>query len=399
MLKTAVTVLAVMGMSLLPVNADSDRGVNSSQSQTTENQIQISANNRVTKIEFGRTPDGRQVHLYTLTNANGLVAKITDYGAILAELHLPDKNGNLDDVVLGFDSLEDYFEANRHLYFGAVVGRVANRIKDAKFTLDGREYHLAANAPPHHIHGGNKGFDKVVWEAEPIADGDAALKLTYLSADGEEGYPGNLKVTAIYTLTDDNELKLEMTATTDKPTPVNLVNHSYWNFAGHDSGNIFGQYLTVNADQYTPNDDQQIPTGEIESVKDTPYDFTRPRTIGEGIEQLKNVFRKNDPGGYDLNYVLNGESDEIKLAAKVYDPESGRVMELHTNQPGMQFFSGNFNELETKGKGGAVYQKHQGFCLETQHFPNSVNQPNFPSVILRPGATYRHMMIHKFSTR
>jgi galactose mutarotase-like enzyme len=400
MFKKFLTVFTVMGISLLTVNVDIYKVFKPNQSYATENNYSSKENNNVTKTEFGLTEDGQKVDLYTLTNTNGLVAKITNYGAILTELHLPDSEGKLDDVVLGFNSLEDYFAANRYLYFGAVVGRVANRIKDARFTIDGREYNLAANASPHHIHGGNKGFDKVVWQAEPIkTDRGQALRLTYLSPDGEEGYPGNLKVTAIYTLTDDNELKLEMTATTDKPTPVNLVNHSYWNLAGHNSENILGQYLTINADRYTPNNGQNIPTGAIASVKDTPYDFIQPRLIGEWMNQLRNALKQKYPGGYDLNYVLNGESDEIKLAATVYDPLSGRVMELYTNQPGMQFFSGNFDELETLGKGGVVYQKHQGLCLETQHFPNSVNQPNFPSVILRPGQTYRHTMVHKFSTK
>ena len=399
MLKKFLTVFTVMGISLLAVNVDTYKGFKPNETYATENNYS-SENNNVTKTEFGRTEDGQKIYLYTLTNTNGLVAKITNYGAILTELHLPDNQGKLDDVVLGFDRLEDYYVANRYLYFGAIVGRVANRIKDARFTLEHREYNLAANASPHHIHGGDKGFDKVVWKAEPINSSQGqTLKLTYLSPDGEEGYPGNLKVTAIYTLTNDNKLKLEMTATTDKPTPVNLVNHSYWNLAGHDRGNILGQYLTLNADRYTPSNEQRIPTGEIESVEDTPYDFTQPRTIGEGMNQLRNTSSQKYSKGYDLNYVLNGESAQIELAATVYEPKSGRVMELYTNQPGMQFFSGNTGELETKGKGDVVYQNHQGLCLETQYFPNSVNQPSFPSVILRPGETYRHIMVHKFYTK
>ena len=400
MFRKSLAVFTIMGISLLLVNIDSYRRFNPAQSHATENNYQTNENNKVTKTEFGRTEDGQKVYLYTLTNANGLVAKITNYGAILTELHLPDNKGKLDDVVLGFERLEDYFSANRYLYFGAVVGRVANRIKNAQFTLDGQQYDLTANAAPHHIHGGNKGFDKVVWSAEPIKSSQGqALKLTYLSSDREEGYPGNLAVTAIYTLTNDNELKLEMTATTDKPTPVNLVNHSYWNLAGHDRGNILGQYLTINGDRYTPSNKQRIPTGEIKSVKDTPYDFTQPRLIGEGIDQLRSIFKQNRRVGYDLNYVLNGELSQMKLAATVYEPLSGRVMELHTNQPGLQFFSGNFRKLETPGKEGVVYKRHQGLCLETQHFPNSVNQPNFPSVILRPGETYQHIMVHKFYTK
>ena len=401
MLRIILTVFTMMGMSLLTVNADSYTVFNPNPSHHKEKnnqrqEINKQEKNSVAKIDFGQTQDGQKVTLYTLTNSNGLVAKITNYGAILTELHLPDKRGELDDVVLGFDNLEDYL-SNNNFYFGSVVGRVANRIKYAQFTLDGQEYNLAANTSPHHIHGGDKGFDKVVWQAEPITTNQGqALKLTYLSPDGEEGYPGNLKVTAIYTLTNNNELKLEMTANTDKPTPVNLVNHSYWNLAGHDRGNILGQYLTIDADRYTPSNEQRIPTGEIESVKDTPYDFTQTQLIGEGINQLRNTLKQDYPGGYDLNYVLNGESDKIKLAATLYEPKSGRVMKLYTNQPGVQFFSGNFGELETLGKGDVVYQRHQGLCLETQHFPDSVNQPNFPSVILRPGQTYRHIMVHKF---
>jgi aldose 1-epimerase len=315
MLKKFLTVFTLIAISLFAVNVNNYKGFKPNQSHATENNYPSQENNNVNKTEFGRTEDGQKVYLYTLTNTNGLVAKITNYGAILTELHLPDNKGKLDDVVLGFDTLENYFAANRYVYSGAVVGRVANKIKDAKFTLDGQNYNLAANAAPHHIHGGNKGFDKVVWQAEPIkTERGQALKLTYLSTDGEEGYPGNLKVTAIYTLTNDNELKLEMIATTDKPTPVNLVNHSYWNLGGHANGDILEQYLTIDADRYTPSNEQGIPTGKIKSVKGTPYDFTQPRLIGEGMNQLRNTLKQNYPGGYDLNYVLNGKSDrELRL--------------------------------------------------------------------------------------
>lgn len=390
----------MMGISLLAVNVDFYRGFKQNRAYAIKDNDSSFSNSSVTKIEFGQTQDGRTVDLYTLTNGNGLRAKISNYGAILTELRVPDNRGKLDDVVLGFDRLDDYFEANRYLYFGAVVGRVANRIADAQFTLNGQQYNLAANATPHHLHGGNQGFDKVVWSAKPLDNKEGAgLKLTYVSPDGEEGYPGNLTVTAIYTLNNDDELKLEMTATTDKPTPVNLVNHSYWNLAGHGEGNILRQYLTINADRYTATNQQGIPTGAIESVKDTPYDFSQPRLIGEGINQLKNTLQEKYQGGYDLNYVLNGGADKIELAATLYEPKSGRVMELHTNQPGMQFFSGNIGELETRGKGNVVYHNHQGLCLETQHFPDSVNQPNFPTVILHPDETYRHVMVHKFYTK
>ncbi len=397
MFKKFLTLFTMIGMGLLIANLESYKRLNFNRSYATENDDQRQKNKSVTKTKFGQTRDNQNVYLYTLTNTNGLIAKITNYGSILTQLHLPDNIGNLDDVVLVFDTLEDYLVTNRNKYFGAIVGRVANRIKDAKFTLDGQQYNLAANARNHHIHGGNKGFDKVVWEAEPINIKEGVgLKLTYLSADQEEGYPGNLAVTVIYTLTDNDQLKVEIIATTDKPTPINLINHSYWNLAGHGSGNLLGQYLTVNADRYTPTNEQRIPTGEIKSVKDTPYDFTKPRLIGEGINQLRNTFNQDYRGGYDLNYVLNEESTKMKLAASVYEPLLGRSIELYTNQPGMQFFSSKFNEIKTKGKGGVVYKRHQGLCIETEHFPDSVNQPNFPSIILRPGETYRHIMVHKF---
>ena len=392
-----VFIFTLIGIGFLAVKVDYFKGFNDDQSYVRENNSQVKENSKITKTEFGQTENGQKIDLYTLTNTNGLVAKITNYGATLTQLHLPNNRGELEDVVLGFDNLDGYLTGKK--YFGAIVGRVANRIQNAQFTLDGQQYNLAANAGSHHLHGGKKGFDKVVWQAEPIYSSQGqALKLTYISPDGEEGYPGNLAVTAIYTLTDNNELKLEMTATTDQPTPVNLVNHSYWNLAGHGHGNILEHYLTINAGRYTSSNKRNIPTGEIKSVKDTPYDFTKPRLIGEAINQLINTLKPQKIRGYDHNYVLNGEADKIKLAATVYEPQSGRLMELYTNQPGMQFYSSNFRrELEILGKEGVVYKTHQGLCLETQHFPDAVNQPNFPSVILRPGETYRHIMLHKFS--
>ena len=347
---------------------------------------------QVEKTQFGQTADGEVVDLYTLKNREGLIAKITNYGAILTEFYVPDRNGKLEDVVLGFDRLEDYFVANQYLYFGSIVGRVANRIEKAQFSLNDQLYDLAANAFPHHIHGGNQGFDKVVWEAEPMETVEGVgLKLSYLSRDREEGYPGNVAVTVLYTLTNENELKLEMEAQTDQPTPINLINHSYWNLAGHNSSHqILDQFLMINADQYTPTDQEGIPTGELKSVQNTPYDFTKSQLLREGIKQQ---------GGYDLNYVLNRKTETIELAATVFDLNSGRVMELYTNQPGLQFFSGNIGTLKTLGKGGFTYRSHQGLCLETQQFPNAVNQPNFPSVIFNPNETYRHVMVYKFSTR
>jgi aldose 1-epimerase len=333
------------------------------------------------------------VDLYTLTNSSGAVAKVMTYGAILAELDVPDRDGKLGDVVLGFDNLKDYLAG--HPYFGATVGRVANRIAKGKFTLDGKEYKLAVNNGPNSLHGGVKGFDKVVWKAEPetLPDG-AALKLTYQSKDGEEGYPGNLDVTVVYTLTNANALRIDYTAKGDKATPVNLTNHTYFNLAGTKSGDILGHELTLFADRYTPTDETLIPTGEIKPVKDTPLDFTKPTRIGERIDQLK-----GEPVGYDHNYVLNSEGKELALAARVHEAKTGRTMEMYTTEPGVQFYTGNFLDGKQTGRGGVVYKKHAGFCLEAQHFPDSVNHANFPSMILQPGKTYRQTTIYKFTAK
>jgi aldose 1-epimerase len=344
------------------------------------------------EMPFGKTSDGTPVELYILRNANGMKAKIITYGAILTELDVPDKNGKIGDVVLGFDDLKGYLAG--HPYFGATVGRVANRIAKGKFTLDGQEYKLATNNGPNALHGGIKGFDKVVWKAEPKHGGDTlSVKFTYRSPDGEEGYPGNLATSVTYTLTDKNELKIDYTATTDKATPVNLSNHSYFNLAGPGSGDILGHELMLAADKYTPVDDTLIPTGKIEPVKGTPLDFTKPEKIGARIDQLK-----GEPGGYDHNFVLNGGGKSLALAARVVEPKTGRVMEMYTTEPGVQFYTGNFLDGSIKGRGG-VYKKHQGFCLEAQHFPDSVNHDNFPSVILRPGKTYTQTTVYKFSTK
>jgi aldose 1-epimerase len=343
---------------------------------------------QVQKTSFGALPDGTAVDLYTLANANGLSAKVTTYGAIITELHVPDGKGEFCDIVLGYDNLEQYLR--KHPFFGATVGRVANRIAKGRFTLDGQTYALATNNGPNHLHGGLKGFDKKVWQAEPQTG--AAVKFSYTSPDGEEGYPGTLAVAVTMTLTDANELRLDYTATTDKPTPVNLTNHSYFNLAGE--GSALEHEMMLAADYYTPSDSTLIPTGEIKLVKDTPMDFTAPRPIGSRFAQLQ-----NKPVGYDYNYVLNSGGKGLALAARVSEPRSGRVMEVHTTQPGIQFYSANFLDGTLTGKRGVVYQQHSAFCLETQHFPDSVNQPQFPSVILRPGQTYRQTTVHKFLTR
>jgi len=345
----------------------------------------------VTKSDYGQLPDGTSVEQYTLTNPHGLVCKIITYGGVITELDVPDRNGRLGDVVVGFDSLAQYVKG--HPYFGAIVGRVANRIAKGRFTLDGKTYTLAVNNGPNALHGGRRGFDKVVWNAEPLASADSAvLKLSYASPDGEEGYPGTLKVTVTYTLTDKNELRIDYEATTDKATPVNLTNHSYWNLTG--GGNVFGHELMIAARNFTPTDDTLIPTGEIKPVKGTPLDFTTPKPIGKDIQQLLHAPQR----GYDHNFVLDGGGKTLALAARVYEPRTGRVMEVLTDQPGVQLYTANFLD-HTRGKGGQLHQKHGAFCLETQHFPDSVNHPNFPSAILRPGEVYRTTTVHRFSVR
>ncbi|MHB1562388.1 MAG: aldose epimerase family protein, partial [Isosphaeraceae bacterium] len=344
----------------------------------------------VQKMDFGKTPDGTPVELSTLSNGR-VTVKVMTYGGIITELHVPDRAGKTADVVLGFDTLEDYIARNPH--FGAITGRVANRIARAEFTLDGKEYRLAANNGPNTLHGGKKGFDKVVWKAQDVSGpAGPAVKLTYLSRDGEEGFPGNLNVAVTYTLTDDNALRIDYTATTDKATPVNLTNHSYFNLAGHDSGAILDQELMLAADQYTPSDDQYIPTGQIAPVGGTPLDFTTPTAIGARIGQIQ-----GEPGGYDHNYVIRPSGSSPAFAARARDPKSGRVLEMYTTEPGVQLYTSNFMDGNLKGKGGAAYKKHQAFCLEAQHYPDALHHPNFPSIILRPGATYSQTTIYKFS--
>jgi aldose 1-epimerase len=313
------------------------------------------------------------------------------YGATLTELHVPDKDGKRGDVVLGFDSLAPYLKGVP--YFGATVGRVGNRIAKGKFTLDGKEYTLAVNNGPNSLHGGLKGFDKQVWTAEPIKSADGpAVKFTYHSPDGEEGYPGNLDVTVVYTLTNKNGLRIDYTATTDKNTPVNLTNHSYFNLAGH--GNVLGTEMVINADRYLPVDDTLIPTGALADVKGTPLDFTTPHPIGAHLNELS-----GDPKGYDHCYVINGDGHSLTLAARAYEPTTGRVLEMYTTEPGVQFYTGNFLDGTLTGMGGFVYKQHDAFCLEAEHFPDSVNHPSFPSTILHPGETYHQRTEYLFSTK
>jgi len=337
--------------------------------------------------KFGKTVDGQEVDLFTMTNKSGMKVKITNYGGIVTELWAPDKLGKAKDIVLGFSDLKGYLAG--HPYFGSLVGRCANRIAKGKFTLDGTEYKLAANNNGNHLHGGLKGFDKVVWSAEKISGPDSiSLKLTYLSKDGEEGYPGNLSVTVIYTLNELGELKISYRALSDKPTPVNLTHHSYFNLAGAGSGDVLSHEMTINADRYTAVNDDLIPTGEVLPLESTPLDFRTPRPIGERIDKVA--------GGYDHNYVLNRTDTSLCLAARVYEKKSGRLMEIWTTEPGIQFYSGNFLDGSIKGKGGKTYLKRYGFCLEAQHFPDSPNHAEFPSVILRPGQTYSQLTVYKF---
>lgn len=344
---------------------------------------------------FGTTSRGEKVTQYTLTNAKGSSVSIITYGGIVTSLKVPDRNGRLADVVLGFKTLSDY--EKKSPYFGCLVGRYGNRIANGEFTLDGHTHHLAVNNNGQSLHGGLKGFDKVVWNATPAETKQGpSLKLTYVSKDGEEGYPGNLSVTATYTLTNKNELKLVFRAKTDKATVVNLTHHSYFNLAGQGSGDILGHVVTIHGGKYTPVDRVLIPTGKIAPVKGTPLDFRKPTAIGSRInardEQLKFA------GGYDHNFVADKLPGHLGLIAKVEEPKSGRVMEVISTEPGVQFYSGNFLDGTLVGKGGKVYGFRNGFCFEPQHFPDSPNRKNFPSTVLRPGETYKNTIIYRFLT-
>ena len=346
---------------------------------------------------FGLLSDGREARLYTLTNARGIRADITEYGATVVSLRVPDREGRFEDVVLGFNRVEDYAQATS--YFGAVIGRHCNRIAGGRFALEGQAYSLATNNSPGgvdcHLHGGRVGFDKVLWHAEPVARiGAAGLKLRYLSRDGEEGYPGNLDVTVHYWLQDDDSLLVDYLATTDRPTPVNLTQHSYFNLKGEGNGDILGHHVTIHGKHFTPVDSGLIPTGEIAPVQGTPFDFTSPHAIGERIDaghpQMKFA------SGYDHNWVLDNQSGGLALAATVHEPTTGRTMEVLTGEPGVQFYTGNFLDGASVGKRGQPYHYRCGFCLETQHFPDSPNQSGFPSVILRPGQVYRSTTLFRF---
>ncbi len=349
---------------------------------------------KVTKELFGKTAEGQDVDIYTLRNKSGVEVRITNYGGIVVSLKAPDRAGKLDDIVLGFDSLGGYL--GDHPYFGAIVGRYGNRIAKGRFRLNGVEYKLARNNGENALHGGVKGFDKAVWTAkETTVDGAPAVEMRYLSKDGEEGYPGNLSATVTYSLNDRNELRIDYRATTDKDTVLNLTNHSYFNLAGQGEGNILNHVMMINAARFTPVDAGLIPIGELRSVEGTPFDFRTPTAIGARIDGKDEQLVRGK--GYDHNFVLDGQAGALALAAKVTEPKSGRILEVLTTEPGVQFYTGNFLDGTIHGKAGKAYNLRYGFCLETQHFPDSPNQPSFPSTALRPGAEYRTTTVYHFS--
>jgi aldose 1-epimerase len=350
----------------------------------------------ITKQSFGKNEAGENIDLYTLRNTHGVEAKITNYGGILVSLKVPDRNGKFDDVVLGFNDLDNYLKP--HPYFGALIGRYGNRIAKGRFTLNGVEYKLAVNNGENHLHGGIKGFDKVIWTGtEMKTKAGPALALTYLSKDGEEGYPGNLTTRVVYTLTNNDELKIEYSATTDKDTVTNLTHHSYFNLAGEGNGDILNTRVTINALQFVPTDAGSIPLGQLRKVAGTPFDFRTAHAIGERINQDDEQIKFGS--GYDHTWVINGRMGVMRLAATAYEPTSGRVMQVFTTEPGMQFYTGNFLDGTLTGKAGKLYPRRSGFCFETQHYPDSPNQPSFPTTTLKKGATYKSTTVYKFSSR
>jgi aldose 1-epimerase len=379
--------ISIMTLSLAACNNG-----NSDKDKATDGAEAIENGNKGSSVkrENWGTADGKEVYLFTLTNPSGTEARITNYGGIITSLNIPAKDGSKPNIVLGFDSLKSYQQEGVP-YFGAIIGRYGNRIAKGRFSLRDQIYTLAVNNGGNHLHGGIKGFDKVVWDATAIEDSlNPGLELKYLSKDGEEGYPGNLNVTVKYTLSAENELQIEYTATTDKPTPVNLTQHSYFNLTGDHSQNILGHTLTIKADKYTPVDKGLIPTGELKAVKGTPFDFTTAHRIGERIGQVD--------GGYDHNWVINKGTDSFPLVAILSDSASGRTIEVYTTEPGIQFYTGNFLDGKLTGSDGKPFNKHAGLCLETQHFPDSPNKPSFPTTILQPGDKYHTFTKYKLIT-
>lgn len=351
----------------------------------------------VSQEPWGTTPEGAPVTLYTLRNANGLEARVMDFGGVLVSLKAPDRHGEFADIVLGHDTLEPYTSHDTSPYFGALIGRCANRIANGRFRLDGTMYQLALNNGPNALHGGLRGFDQVLWQSEPYGAADGAgVRLSYRSADGEEGYPGDLTVQVTYVLTHADELRVDYHATTDRPTLVNLTNHTYWNLSGNARDDILGHELRLEADFITPIDATLIPTGALLSVAGTPFDFREAHPVGARLNEDDGQLLY--AGGYDHNFVLRGGAD-LKLAARLHDPTSGRALEVRTTQPGLQFYSGNFLDGSIVGKGGRPYGQRWGLCLETQHFPDAPNHPDFPSVVLRPGEAFTSRTVYAFTTR
>jgi aldose 1-epimerase len=389
MRKTSPTCLAVF-LLLGSMGAATLAGCSPKEKQAVQTTTPVAYTMEIKEEPFGTAPNGQEVMRYTLTNAQGMTVQITNYGAIVTSIRTPNRNGELGEVALGFDSLDSYVPNDPH--FGGIVGRYANRIAKGKFTLDGQEYTLAVNDAPNHLHGGITGFDRVVWQAEPLYRRNA-LRLTYVSKDGEEGYPGNLTVVVTYTLTGFNALKIDYEATTDKATPINLTNHSYFNLSAGQEKDILNHIVTIHADQFTATDKTLIPTGELRAVAGTPYDFRTPTRVGERIDNLQGF-------GYDLNYVVrNGGEGNFAHAATVEDPVSGRTIKVQTTQPGIQLYTAYHLDGTLTGHNQTVYSRYAGLCLEAQHFPDSPNQENFPSSILRPGEKYLHTTMYTFGVK
>ena len=365
--------------------------------QPTKTETSMKAQPSITKSDFGTLPDSTVIEKYTLKNANGVEMNVITYGGRITSLKVPNKDGKMEDIVLGFDNIKDYLRKDDP-FFGALIGRYGNRIAKGKFSLNGTEYTLATNDGPNHLHGGNKGFDRVVWNVEPIeTENNPSLVLTYLSKDGEEGYPGNLNITVVYTLTNDNALEVSYEATTDKSTVINLTQHSYFNLSGDFSKPILDHELTINADKYLPVDATLIPTGELADVTNTPFDFRTAKAIGQDINTDNDQLKKGK--GYDHCWVLNDQDKGMRLVASAYHPGSGRLLEIYTDEPGIQFYSGNFLDGTLPMPNGGTYAHRTGFCLETEHYPDSPNQENFPSVVLSPGEVYKTKTTFKFSVK
>ncbi|MFL1013421.1 aldose epimerase family protein [Flavisericum labens] len=385
---------AILLVALVGLNVNCKNNKKEKLTETME--VPAEEKSTITKSEYGKMPDSTTVEAYVLKNANGVEMNVITFGGRITSLKVPNKNGDFENVILGFDNLEDYLEDNP--FFGALIGRFGNRIANGKFSLNGEEYTLATNDGPNHLHGGVDGYDRVVWNAEAIEDDkNPGLKLTYLSKDGEEGYPGNLNITVVYTLTEDNTLEVDYKATTDKATVINLTQHAYFNLTGDFNNDILGHEVVINADAFLPVDGTLIPTGEIRKVEGTPFDFTSPKIVGQEINSENNQLELGK--GYDHCWVLNGEKGSMRMAASAYDKNSGRFMEIYSTEPAIQFYTGNFLDGTLPNPAGGTYAHRTGFCLETQHYPDSPNQEEFPSVVLNPGETYSTKTSFRFSVK